>query len=244
VTGQLLGKFFRKVPDNLVDMDEQKRQPFDDGSFDVATKLCERYCRGELVVHIHVALESEQYRKQFCWSIVHVDSPVLEVQPYRPDDQDKFMVFVDNAQVMQNPERIVGCFDSKLIRLQSIDGCRCAGANSLYFSTETLRYEFLRRLDLEDRELVSSGRLLAVGEHQLPDEMVESRPQLVDDFSSQDGEFNWNAAGRMILKRISKSLQVGVGDGSVFARIKEGVGFQIQIEDVLFGPLELFSNSI
>ena len=76
-----------------------------------------------------------------------------------------------------------------------------------------------------------------VGE--VPDDVVKTRPQMMDDFSSEDAKAERNRSLEVIFNRLRDDLYVVIAENGVIARLKEPFDFGLKILDVLVGPINL-----
>ena len=88
----------------------------------------------------------------------------------------------------------------------------------------------------------SVPRSLAVGEHQLPSEMVKSASEVVDRVSGHQSELSVRMSEMCDVKEFISSL--GIELGSITGRFfgKKLFTGDFQITDKLFGPVNLFSD--
>jgi hypothetical protein len=71
----------------------------------------------------------------------------------------------------------------------------------------------------------------------IPNDVVETRPQVVDDLAGQDAESERNLTTSMVFDCLRNHLLVVVTQDGVFALIEKGRDFGLKISDVLVGPV-------
>jgi Iap family predicted aminopeptidase len=72
---------------------------------------------------------------------------------------------------------------------------------------------------------------------ELPDNVIKTRPQMMDNFSSKYAEALRNRATRVVLECLREKLLILIGgDDTVFAAFKKPFNLPIEIKDILVGP--------
>jgi hypothetical protein len=106
-----------------------------------------------------------------------------------------------------------------------------------YFSFVSGNAVFIDRLLVENREFNASRMfpsVLFAGE--LPCDVVETRPEMMDDFTCNYTEAEWDRTIFMVVNSLKEQLLVVLGQDGVFAFLKKTGDFRLQIADTLVGP--------
>jgi len=140
-------------------------------------------------------------------------------------------VLVDVVKFVNSPERVVPAF----VRLDSVNETYNVRMNSLYFSK---RMGFVFGRTIRDREVsVLSGRL-AVSFNKLPNEMVETSSQVINNFSNNQRKGGWRLGDDFDLVSCLTGLHVLIDDKSIGVSAPESLDFGFQLVDVVFGPFD------
>lgn len=209
------------------------------------SKLGERYLRGDLSILLYCSSRDGEIgsREPFVLSICQNVGDDVEARAGRKGevgatcDNHQLPVFIKSVHVVDDAKGIVGSIRPSLVRLQSLNqGANAGIRNALYFSVVSAQFIFRRQL-AEDRELkdvlVSSPCGIA---GKVPDEVVGTRPQVMDNLASQHTETFGEFQVSMIVNRFLPALVVCIGEDWVFADLKKSEDFLMEIEDVLVGP--------
>jgi hypothetical protein len=152
--------------------------------------------------------------------------------------QDKLPVFVRNIHAVKS---IKGVFErlGGVIRLKPIDHIADGGVrDSLYFSFVTGKTVFVPWPRFEDGEFdevptlpcpIFEGR-------KVPCNVVQTRAQVVDNFTDQDAKSQRDALLFKVLDCLQKKLHVLLGENWIAAFLEELVDLDLKIADVLLGP--------
>lgn len=232
----------------------------DDGLVLERPKLLERYADNRLALHIHVRLIllPELDSKDFCavvggfrahrWrrdaddvkrSSIASDLDGLNVDARQDDDEQS--VFVSVVDGLNDPERVRLEVGVLLCRLQALNDGGCGRGDALYVSPITGSYEFVGRVT--DRELVGTARCPTVGQHELRDEMVKRRTQLVNGLASDHCEPQRQVWANC-LNNCLAGLVIMLGDSVIDIVSEKRSDLRVQILDVLVGPLNLGADAI
>jgi len=230
-------------------------------------RLCERYLNGDVVLFIIVIPAGELslgHPSEYCAIFQNVDSlsrlegiengwvdlrdgnspaptnPVFRqgnvAPPAGSADHEQTML-VNNVEMMDQPEIVV----SSLIRVQSVDHAFRDRADSLYLSQKV---GFIFGRSVKNREL-NPSRDVAVRLNELPNEMVEGAPQIVDSIPDDAGEIIGDspvAINSDLLDFVS-GLRIILADDEVGVGLAEGVNAGFKITDVILGPFDFKSDS-
>lgn len=150
--------------------------------------------------------------------------------------QGQFTMLGFPVQVVNQPEDVVKRVGS-IVRLFSFDDLlRGVAREYLYFSFKTGRTIFVETF-AADGKLNSHGCLFAnFRDGQEPCHVIETRPKMVDNFASKDGEPERNSSARMIEAFLREHLKVFITGDWVLALLVETGNFNLKVDDVLVGP--------
>lgn len=96
-----------------------------------------------------------------------------------------------------------------------------------------------------NRELrLPSVRIPPVNKHQLSNQQVQGRAQVVDDFSGYDSPSQRGVLGDADFKNLLSRLRVRLRDNAVGVEVHEGPDFGIEVTDMFFGPFDLRPRTI
>jgi hypothetical protein len=149
--------------------------------------------------------------------------------------REQHTMLIDNVQLVEPPEGNAPTF----VWFDSIDEFYRLIPHSLYFSRASgcvLRGVF------EDREAGVVVRRVSVGKNELPNQMIEGTPQIMDCVTSNANDLDGNLCGGIDIKGALRGLRIMLGSNCIWAGLKEGSGCGIEITDVLFGPIQLYLN--
>jgi len=147
-------------------------------------------------------------------------------------------VFIKDFHLVNDEKAMIRNVVPSVVRLQFLDQSKNVSIlNSLYFSVVKFDFRFLFGLSLENRELDKPGRgsRSAVGE--MPNDMIQTGPQMMDNLSGENSETQRNNLIAVIISRFLESLVVRVGDDWVLPVLDKEIDLGLQIRDVLIGPL-------
>lgn len=243
VTGQLLGNDVETVHALDGEILQQRQALYDRLCFPI-DKIPERYVRQNLSVVVKVLLQRGGVQRRIAARIVHIPHNLRpgNLEPSYARHDDKFPVFVHHVELMDYPKK--GIFrDVSMVGLQSLDQIPDAGVgDSLYLSFVTGKHVRLRGPLFENWELDKlrffAGSMRGTGKQ--PDDVIETRPVVMNNLSGQNGKTRRNGEMSVVLNLLQEKLSVVLAENWVFAFLKEPLNFRLQIEDTLFGPLDLF----
>jgi hypothetical protein len=101
----------------------------------------------------------------------------------------------------------------------------------------TERLVFIRGPVFVDGKLSFSGGLMVVHEDQGRSDMVQGATGLMDGFASENADSWWNADLREHTLKIFERVRIVVGDASVGCGVEKGFHLDVELIDVLSGPL-------
>lgn len=220
-------------------------------------KFLERYKRGGFEIHLRIRVEfGEGDSGDFCAVFGGQDelgrSDSSDTNPWaarvdrnlirRSDGavcNDQQSMLVDIAQTVENEKSVVSRF-LRPVWLYGFDDLRRGSGDALYYSIFTGLSVFLS--GVADRKLGPPAGVAVFSEYERPNKMVETGPQVVDNFASenlQSGRYLQGVAigfkdkfSRIVLTLYDATVMVGV-------ELKEPFKFRTEILDVLVGPLNL-----
>jgi hypothetical protein len=148
---------------------------------------------------------------------------------------DKFFVLIDDVEIVDDPKRISQRVGG-VIRLKFLD--QAEGVNILdqfYFSFVTSTVVRLERSVFEHGK-VNPFVFGRSSNREIPSNVIEARPEMVDDFACKNTEPWWDHAISVVMNRLKELLSIIVWENGVRAFLKEEGDTLIQIKNVLFGP--------
>src|SRR5207245_533451 len=228
--------------------------------------IAKHYLESKLEIHMHVCSgDGEKYCAVFCvktpksvngdshagmgWIESHRDFGTVEgeyqigarrILNFDCVDKDKqqFM-FVNDVQVVNDPEGVGRVAVPSIVRLQPLDLCGGSFVRSLYLSS-ALGLVFLPVFiygESDPRPDFTRVRI-PIRSHRLPRQVIEARTKMVNDFTCDGREF----VPRIALSDIADAvfdlsrISVVISYNRVRA-IKERANLGVEIVDMLVGPL-------
>jgi len=209
-------------------------------------KLPERYIRGDLVILLDLSTDDCQLgaSQRLTLRITSGEpnnfsgSSSGENNVGRTTDhQQKFPMFIDAIHFVNDGEDVIIRVDSVVERLEIADHVsHLRVRDPLYVSLKTGQFIVRGRNGCNNRKGDISRFSPRLCARKNPNEVVEARPQVMNDLADQDTESHGNGESLMILNRILPRLVVWVWDGGVFAVPKEPLDLPFKVEDTLIGP--------
>lgn len=203
------------------------------------TKILERYLRNQLAVALEIHCQIDGSEFGMCALIVCNKGTHLGSEFPRPrrDAQNEFSVLIDTVEVMDNVDKSIDRIDS-VIWLEQFDKSEGVGVcDSLYFSFVSGNAVFIDRPFLENRKFDTPRVFFPMfGGGKLPDYVIQTGSQVVDNLPGEHAESWWNHAVCMVLDSLKQQLRVVFWKDCVFAFVKECGEFRLQVTDVFVGP--------
>ena len=237
--------FNREQINSAVHGIQELRKRWDDKLVLPVSELGKRYLRGDLRIILDCSLGHGKIfgRKRFALTIFHDVANCLRTSSCRERgigtsrDDGEFSMLIESVHIVDDANRIVNSIVPSMVGLQTINQRDdITIRNSLYFSVVSGALVFRKRLAV-DRELngvlVVDSRLRT---GKVPNEMIQARPEVMDNLSAENTETLGNTERSMIVNCFLPSLGIWVGDNWVFAVAEEFQNFVVEIEDILIGP--------
>jgi hypothetical protein len=238
---------------------EQFAQRVDNGGFFPVPELSKRYLSGDVSFYVRLNWEHgiNPAGLNFPWIMfTRAFHPCdrTEANIKSVDDDHQFSMLVHNVHLVNEPKEIVRRVAST-VRLQTFDSSqRVCACDPLYFSTVTAKFLWLRdagvgavmgRRDLIDREFDLLHEPDArFGRRELPRNMIETRSEVMDNFTAENCEARLNSALDDVLFDSLERFTILVGPNWLLPlkvdlghTINESGDFPIQIEDIFVGPV-------
>lgn len=174
--------------------------------------LIERYERGQLEIHVHL-LGRISFNKGECCVLFqrvkggysthfdHSDSPTTLTHctgssGARKQGEERSAMFVDVPKLVEDPEGIrIEYAVRSLVWLRSIEQCPGTGADAPHNIGEDRASLAIRPGNLKNGELRSTGtgdRNSLIENDELPSEVVQCRPEVVEDVSHHGSQEWWD----------------------------------------------------
>lgn len=226
---------------NLDDVVVHSHQGLYDGLRFPPYNVAEGYLRNEFAVALGLCYEVEGCVAKCAAFVRRVSLHQVngELEGPRGCDDHQCAMLVNDVEFLDGKKKDVGRIYSAVVRLEPLDQfANSAVSDSLYFSFilgEHVRggWPFFQDGELDRRDVL----LPIVGCREMPDDMVEARSQVMDDFSGQNAKSKRNRALAVILDCLSDNLLIIFAENRVFAFLKKPCDLGLKIEDVLVGPI-------
>lgn len=210
------------------------------------TELPKRYLRGDLGIILQgVAKEARIGFREFSL-LVQSDLFGKAMQGRRDGevhqcggiDDIQLPMLIESVHIVNDAQEMVSGVVPSVVRLQVADKTAdFPVANSLYFSVISGNFSFTPWLRFANWKF-DEPRAVATGilARELPDDVIENGPQVVNRFPGEHGEAQRDHLASMIVNRFLPELVIKLGENWVLAILNEGVDLSFQIQDVLIGP--------
>lgn len=144
-------------------------------------------------------------------------------------------VFICNVEVVNYLQNRIAWIRNP-VWLQSFDQRSKVAGNALYYSVPNGLFEFVRAVT--DGEVYDLSVWQPVNAGESPDHVIEARPEMVNDLTGNHGntQRDWRPDE---LKNISVTFRLTLSDNGVDATCQKSGDLNIEIVDLLFGPLDL-----
>ena len=226
---------------NVSDVGRQLRQSWDDRIKFPPTEILECYSRGCLAVLVDLSCEFGGERST---ASIHVSRDLSgnmarKVFNFpRCSDYGQFAMFVGNVHAMDDTSRIIRRINS-VVRLKVSDELECLGTpHTLYLSVVSGEFVFKGWPRLKDGKFDISriGGLPTNVVGQLPNNMIQAGPEMVDCFPTEHAESQRDRQCLEILNSLQELLVAELWQDRVVAFLKEPGNLRLEIQDVLIGP--------
>jgi hypothetical protein len=238
----------------------QMRKAWDE-RFDLRRpEFLKRYLRGDSWVHCHAFWAGEFESQHLCatfgcpnqsiapafWEdcefvlLDHVSVRAIQTESVwnvrETSGNDEQFVFVDIVKVMKDGQRVVTGLHS-VVRLRPLDHCLCGTGDALYYSARNGIFVFLPRE--ANGELNFEIRRFASQQNKLPNQVVQTGPEMTKNFSGANREIERRIGWAEHAHDILSSIVVNIRPDIVRVECKKMGGQLVQAVDVLVGPLNL-----
>lgn len=239
VTGHSISPSVIELSQNHDDFIVKFKESQDDRLEFPPTKIGERYLRSKLAVALELVCDFGGV-KFGMFALVGFNNTFhlgRETPTAGCANQDELTMFVEDVHVMKNEQGIIDRVGG-VVRLKRFDEAPNVGVcDSLYFSLVSGNALFIDRFLFKNGKLDTSRMASPVlFTRELPSEVVETRSQMMDDFSRKNAETRWDRETLMVLNCLKRDLLVVLGNNGVFVLLKKGCDLGIQIADTLVGP--------
>jgi hypothetical protein len=237
--------------DNPSDIARHLREDWNDSLVLGTTDLLERYRAKKLGIHVHFQIIQQAEVTKFCAVLQYAageqihEVGVLAISEEHaqmvPRDETAWnqSVLVGVIEVMQHPEGVLVC-GTPIVGLITLDKCSGAPGNALYHG-RCSGYKFVPLL--KDRELPPFLSCLI---RKKVDDVIESGPQLMCDFTSEQHQVDWWRLAVADLNSVQTHytrLEIRLGPHCVIPHLIRG-SVLAELVDVLYGPFNLGPCSI
>jgi hypothetical protein len=247
-------KLSRKLAHNVAHVGSELLKNRDDSLKFGTTDPLERHRAMKLGLHDHLRIGRRE-KIQACivfqgvWGINGQHQigifPVRETNPAVVPDEKTYgnqSMLVGIVEIAKHPQGMFICGSPSMIRLHFIDDSLNVGGRSLYHGH---RSGFVFIGSLKDGELRSGRGCLVIGQDQLPNQVVESGPKLICNFTREQDQLDrWISEARIFGKESDYArLEVTLYPYAIRTTLKRSDLLHEPIE-VLYGPFNLSPDSI
>lgn len=216
----------------------QLGQPLHNGLRFRTSELAKRYLRNELSVLLELSLEIDGRTSRFLADIADISIHHVNGKPDRPGthNNDEFSVLIDNVEIVNDEQQRIDRVSAG-VWLKELDEITHGGfGDSLYFSFVSGKKCLRGWPRLKDGKLDPSPIRAAITDgRENPNDVIEDRSEVMNNFAREHGEAERNRAMHMVLNRLRDQLLVVIADEWIFAFLKESGDLSLKIEDVLAG---------
>ena len=224
-------------------------------------RLSERYLKGEIAIFIFWDIRGANQPNNFCAVFEYGECPVRlpaersakremesnlrhigsHIDRRSSDAADSAssdkqeMMLVNNVKTVEFPEAPV----PTVVRLERIDEAFRSRVHSLYFSPIT---GFVFGSSIVDGEVCLIGRHLAIGFNQLPCQVIERTPQIVNSIPGNQSKTVWNGDSLFNPMDFLSSLSIMLDSESIRISVPVDIHRTFQITNVMIGPFDFRPN--
>ena len=202
--------------------------------------IAECWLNGKLGLHLHCRWRHRKFCLIFQPDWFGEEKLVADLQHTGPGliDLKKRSVLVDDVQFVNDPQGVRPVIIPVVVRLQSINLCLGGIDDACYFWSASGLVEVRTLIDREFDTVTFVGG-------QSPSQMIQAGAQLEDNLTSQNGSPLQIFGTEETVRRFESwysGLDIQLWEGRVTVSSGKPSDFPFQIDDVLFGPLELSPN--
>ena len=245
MTGQLSPQQLMERCNDLDDMVVHLPQRLYDRALFPPNRVLERYLGNELAIALELFYEIGGHSRVVAFihhrSLHHPDGE-HEGTSGRNDNQ--CAVLVNDVEIVNGEQLGIKGTGTGVVWLQPLDEVSNARvADSLYFSFVLGEHVRRRWPFFQDGKLnVRYAPAPVLGVREMPHDMVEARPEMVDNFAGEHAKPERDGELAVVLDCLRNNLLVVMAENRVFACLKKPCDFSLKIEDVLLGPIHLLGN--
>jgi hypothetical protein len=201
-------------------------------------RLIDRFSDFSIYILLHIRIQSEVW---VCRLQKELPEPKKILDPVGGEQRvmangEERSVLVDNIKLVNTPKGVV----TTSIRLERVNGFYRGLSHSMYFSNLV---PLVSGFVLRNRELDIAGGLLSrTHPDQLICQMVKCGAQIMDNISGAGNHIEGNSSERgEILKAVSR-CRIDLFQDHLLARVPESGQLDVEIFEVLLGPLNLYAD--